>query len=934
MVDDGRPNPDVLVKALQAEQQRQRRARLHIFFGYAPGVGKTYAMLRAGRAAKDDGRDVVVGCVETHGRQETEALLQALPPPLPRTTVAHKGTALAEFDLDAALKRKPELLLVDELAHTNAPGSRHAKRWQDVLELLDAGIDVWTTLNVQHVESLNDAVAQVTHIVVKETVPDEVLDRADEFVLVDLSPDALLERLQEGKVYMPAVAERALAHFFKRGNLLALRELALRRTAERVDAEVRAFRSEHDIRAVWPAATRILACVGPGHSTPRVLRAARRMADGADASWMAVAVDSPLLPQTAAERRRLEKHLEMAERLGAEVVRLSGPKISEVLLEHARRENVTLIVVGQTRHRGWRALRDLPSGSIVDQLLRDNEGIDVRVVARRSTEAAAEVDERTPSPARWSITTSQALGSVALVGVATGLSFALRALGPIDVVMIYLAVIMVVAARFGAVASLIASALSVAAFDFFFVQPTFTFAVADFRFAITFAMMFVVGLLISVLMGRLRQEREDAQRRERRTRSQLALTRSLVDADDTASVAAVLARATTDAVQRKATVVLAPEVAADPAFASLDDKARSLVRWVLANGRPAGRGSDTLPSSSWLCLPLALDERVLGVLLIEALDLREERVLLSGRHSKGSPGEAPAPPTEPRSVLDGEQKELIDAFARQTGIALHRLSLVEEARRAAVQARTEEMRSTLLSAVSHDLRTPLATITGAATMLLDTDDRLPADERLAMLKVIAEEGFHLEQLVSSLLDMTRLETGALTVKRDWVPVDEIVGSALARVEDLLGRRVVTTNLPADLPLVHGDPVLLQQVLVNLLENVARHTPLRTPVDINARVADDVEGAAPSIEISVADRGPGLPVVDKGVDIFGKFVRGPGAKPGGAGLGLAIVSGLVMAHGGSVSAHNRDGGGAVFVVRLPVVPVPITRDTEASEDPPP
>lgn len=888
MMEPARPDPDVLLKAVQALEARAARARLKVFFGYAPGVGKTYAMLKAAAQACVDGRDVLVGCVETHGRAETSALLSALPPPLPKQARAHRGVVIDEFDLDAVLARRPALVLVDELAHSNAPGSRHAKRYQDVLELLDAGIDVWTTLNVQHVESVNDAVAQVTHVVVKETVPDDVLDRADEVVLVDLPPDELLARLEEGKVYVPAVAERAAAHFFSRGNLLALRELALRRTAERVDVDVRAFRSTHAVPGVWTAGQRLLCFVPPGPAGARVVRVARRMADEMDCSWHAVSVTSPLRPDDDGARAEVEEHLALAAQLGAEVVRLTAPRVADALLQHAREENVTVVVVaGVPDHGPLARARRAVFGSVVDDLVAAAVDVDVRVVA------VPAVDGVVASPAagavRRRLTLRAALGSAGLVALATLVSFAVRAFGPVDVVMIFLAVIMVVAVRFGRGASLLASALSVAAFDYFFVEPTLTFSVADARFVVTFSMMFVVGALISVLTDRLRQQEELAVRRERRAQSQLLLSRDLAAATTVADVARVLKDAVRRTTQREVAVVVDVDGDVDGDDATARPQVDAVVRWVQRNARPAGRGTDTLPATPALCLPVAVDVDVYAVVVVGAVS--DEAV-----------------------VVDGDQRALVESFCQQAAVAARRLVLEETTQKAQLDAQTEEMRSTLLSAVSHDLRTPLATITGAATMLREQGERLPTDEREGLLTAIAEEGFHLERLVSSLLDMTRLESGAIRVKADWVPVDEVVGAAVARVEERLLGRPVHTRLPASLLLVRADPVLLQQVLVNLLENIARHTPPRTAVDV------EVDRVGDAVEFRVLDRGPGMP---KGVDVFAKFVRGQGARAGGAGLGLAIVKGLVAAHGGSVDAKDRDGGGSVVTVRLPWHAPPMT-----------
>ncbi len=887
--DESRPDPDALLRRVQAEGARAERAHLKVFFGYAPGVGKTYSMLEAARRAKAEGIDVVVGLVETHGRKETALLMEGIEV-LPRAVVEYKGTKLTELDLDAAKSRRPQVLLVDELAHTNAPGSRHAKRWQDVLELLDAGVHVWSTLNVQHVESLNDAVAAVTHVVVRETVPDAILDRADEIELVDIPLDELFARLRDGKVYLGEAGERALESFFRRGNLLGLRELALRRTAERIDDDIRAFRDEHEVRVTWPTAPRILVLVGASPTSVQVIRAGRRMSDEADAPWLAAWVESPLTPLRDADRDRLEENLKLAERLGARIVRLSGANVAEAILDYAHGESITQVVVGRPHARfSW---RDIWRGSLVQQLIRGAHDVDIRVVSAKvplARERAAE--RRAGQPVR----PHELLAAALLVITATVIAWliGLSRLAETDVVLIYLAVITFSAVRFGRVASLVAAALAVGGFDFFFVPPFFTFTVADTRHVLTFGMMFVVGAFVSTLASRLKDQESEANVRERRTQSVLTLARATSAAQDPLSAATSLAEHAAGVFQRETAVLLPDEtgtlgVAASIGIGALEKTERGVVAWVMQNGRIAGRGTDTLPGSLVLALPLTTPSSVEGVLVVLVRDRGDD------------------------SVLDPAQRDLADAFARQTGAAIKRLRLEEEARRSALKRRTEEMRSSLLSAVSHDLRTPLGAITGATTTLLDEEARLSDADRRALLGAVADQAFHLERLVSSLLDMTRVESGALVLRREWVPVEEVVGSAIARVRPRLGARTVATRLAPDVPLLHVDPVLFEQVLVNLLDNAAKHTPPGT------RVLVDAGAAADGLEIAVSDDGPGLP---PGVDVFEKFVRGPETTSGGVGLGLAICRGIVEAHGGTITAEARPEGGARFSIRLPLPPPP-------------
>jgi two-component system sensor histidine kinase KdpD len=876
-----RPDPDVLLRHVTADEEKRRRGKLKIFFGYAPGVGKTYAMLAAARELTTNGVEVVIGHIDTHGRFDTAGLVLGMDI-LPSREVAYRGQTLEEFDLEAALARKPRILLLDELAHTNAPGGRHAKRWQDVLDLLEAGIEVHTTLNVQHVESLNDVVAQVTTIRVRETVPDAILDRADEIALVDLPPEELLARLREGKVYLPDQISRAAENFFRRGNLLALRELALRRTADRVDADVLAHREEHSIRATWPTAERILVCVGPGPASARLVRAARRMAAGLRAPWIAACVEpSGTAPMTPGDREEQEAHLRLAESLGGEVVRLSGARVGPTLLDFAGRHNVTRIVIGKPTHS---RIRDLLRGSLLDDIVRGSGDIDVHVISGDTGHAPPAERAAIPSAIDW----PQYGWTSALVAAATATAVLGRQILSLpDLVMIYLLVIMIVAIRFGRGPSTLAAALSVATFDFFFVPPYYTFAVSDARHLLTFAMMFGVGLLISSLTMRLKRQEQEARTREERTASLYALSRELGAAVDERQVAEVMARQAAAVFGSGAAVLMVGaegslDVVARSGDVPLGAQELAVGRWVIEHARPAGSGTDTLPGAGVTCLPIGAGSSALGVLAL-----------------------APAGGRAP--LLD--ERHFLDAFVRQGALALERARLAESVKTAALRARTEEMRSSLLGAVSHDLRTPLAAITGAATTLRDGWSGVPQPQRQELLMMICEEAERLERLVANLLDMTRLESGSLHFRREWVPLEEIIGSALTRLESRLAGRAITTTLPPDLPLIQADPVLFGQLFVNLLENAAKYTPDGSPIEIGARV----EGG--SLLIDVVDHGPGLP---RGMEsrVFEKFFRGTHAGVSGVGLGLSICRGVAQAHGGTITAESR--AGATFRITLPLV----------------
>jgi two-component system sensor histidine kinase KdpD len=863
-----RPDPDALLARVKEEEARQRRGKLKVFFGAAAGVGKTYAMLEAAQEQRAHGVDVVVGWVETHSRAETRALLEGLEI-LPAKVVEYRGATLREFDLDAALARRPAVMLVDELAHTNAPGSRHARRWQDILELLDAGINVYTTMNVQHVESLNDVIAKITGVVVRETVPDSVLEQAEEIALIDLPPDDLLQRLKEGKVYVPEQAREAIQNFFRRGNLIALRELALRSTAERVDAEMRVYRREQAIEKIWPAAQRLLVCIGPTPYSARLIRAAKREAERLEAEWIAAYVETPAQLRLPAEARdQVVRTLRLAEELGAKTVTLTGQRMSEAILAYARDRNITRLILGKPSRPLWKRIL---IGSIVDALVEGSGDIDVFVVSgERETEPPAPVRRRSLAP-DW----RRHGEGLAIVGLATGLAWVMFPFFELsNVVMAYLLAVIVVATRCGRGPSLMASVISVAAFDFFFVPPYFTFAVADYQYLVTFAVMLVVALVISGLAGRMRTQAEAAREREQRTAALYAMSRDMASTRGIEHLAATAVRHIGEVFRAQVVVLFADasgmlrQRGGTPPFA-LDSNESGVARWVYEHRQAAGLGTATLPGAGALYLPLISPRGPLGVIGVRPAD----------RHALEAP----------------EQSHQLETFANQTAVALERARLADEAQEAEVRIETERLRSSLLSSVSHDLRTPLSTITGAVSTVLDGPAQLDSDTR-ELLESAREESERLNRLVQDLLDMTRLESGALQPRKEWHSLEDIVGAALGRLEKRLAGRRVWTRIPPDLPLVPVDDVLVEQVFVNLLDN--------------AVAAED------AVRIEVADRGPGLPRGEED-RIFEKFYRG-GPLPGrGAGLGLAICQGIIRAHGGRIWAHNVPEGGAAFFFSLPL-----------------
>jgi two-component system sensor histidine kinase KdpD len=894
-VTNARPDPDVLLRLVQAEEARASRGQLKVFFGATPGVGKTFAMLEAARARKLAGTEVVAGVVETHGRAETAALLDGIEV-LPRRAVEYRGTVLHEFDLDGALARKPALLLVDELAHTNAPGSRHGKRWQDVEELLAAGIDVYTTVNVQHLESLNDVVAQITGVRVRETLPDAVLEGADEIELVDVTADVLLQRLHEGKVYAPELAGRAQESFFRRGNLIALRELALRRTAERVDAQMRGYMAERGIRTMWAAGDRVLVCLGDGPDPARLVRAARRIAERLGAELVALHVDVPGGSEEARARRA--RALSLAERLGGSAVVVTGDRPAEEIAAYARAHNVTRIVLGAPRARPWwRAW----SRSLAHRLLEASPGVDVHVVA--AGEAVA-LEAGLPLRRSAAAPRDYALAAVVPIGTALALLPLRDRMSTIDVAMLFMLGVVLVASRRSRAPSAMASVLAIALFDVLFVPPYGTFAVSDARYVLTFTVMLVVALLMGDLTGRVRRQAEAARLRERTTATLYALSRDLASARQRADLARVLLRHLHDLFGGAVALYLPDGADHVERIASLPGavigdaaKEHATAQWVHLHGQPAGRGTETLPAAEAHYVPLATPGLRLG-----AIGVRPEPL---------------------DRFDDAGQRHLLEAMVGQAAVALERTGIADEARRVHLVAEAERLRTALLSSLSHDLRTPLGAIEGAASALL-ADDAATPDVRRELAGTVLDEARRMHRLVANLLEMVRLESGELQVKREWHVVRDLVGVALHRTDHALAGREVSVQVPEDLPLVPVDEILLEQALVNLLENAAKHTAPGTPVEVGAR---SLRGA---VELWVADRGPGLPPGDP-ARLFEKFERG-GAAVSGAGLGLSIARGIVVAHGGRIWAEARPGGGATFRLTLPIVGTPpLMPEAEAALD---
>lgn len=922
-----RPDPDELLDKLQRDEEKRQRGRLKIFFGASAGVGKTYAMLQAARRRYDEGADVVVGIAETHGRSETAALLEGLDV-LPLAQIDYRGRKLGEFDLDAALARKPQLILVDELAHSNVQGARHLKRWQDVYELLDAGIDVYTTVNVQHLESLNDVVGQITGIRVWETVPDRVFDRADEVTLVDLPAEELLDRMRDGKVYLPQQAERAVRNFFRKGNLIALRELALRRTADRVDAQMREYRADRSIQRIWQARERLLVCVGPGPEAPMLVRAAARLAASLKADWIAVYVETPALQRLPdARRERTLNALKLAAELGAETATLAGADAAAALIGYAQARNVSKLVAGASARTGLKRWLRKPLGErIAETAAGDLDLTLIRTSSERDggehrhlLNTTANAWREALSAARERRSPSRAYGFALAICAAITL-LASQLIDHIDLtnlVMLYLLGVIFAAVKLGRGPGVVLSFMSVAAFDFFFVPPRMSLSVSDTQYLLTFFGMLLTSLVISHLTSSLRREASVARRREQRTGAMYAMARELAAALTTEQIVGIGSRHVSEVFGARVAILL-PD-SADQVKQKIEDPDAAITlegemldsdvgQWVYDQQKPAGHGTDTLPAAAALYLPLKAPMRTRGVL---AVVMRNE-------------GELDVP----------EQQRMLDAFAAQIALALERVHYVDIARDALVNMESERLRNSLLSAISHDLRTPLTTIVGFSSMLAQSSaqssNMQPNGE---LVEAIHEEALRMTGIVTNLLDMARLQAGSLQLNQQWTLLEETVGAALRACKRVLARHPVQVKLPADLPLLHLDAVLMERLFSNLFENAAKYTAPTTPLTIGAQRLD-ADGKS-FVRVCIDDAGPGLPA---GMEarVFEKFTRGEkeSAKPG-IGLGLAICRAIVEAHGGTIGALNRvsaDGRieGARFWFTLPVETPPDAPDVLEDE----
>lgn len=882
---EARPSPDALLE----NAEREGRGRLKIFLGAAPGVGKTYEMLVSGHARKADGVDVVIGVVETHGRKETQALVDGFEV-IPRRKVEYRGQTLEEMDIDAILDRRPQLVLVDELAHTNVDGSRHSKRYLDVEEVLAQGIDVYTTLNVQHIESLNDVVAQITRIRVRETVPDSIIDRADDVEIIDLTPEDLIKRLNEGKVYLPTTAKRAIENYFSPGNLTALRELALRRTAERVDDQLLSHMQANAISGPWGAGDRVLVGIDQSARGASLVRYAKRQADRLRAPWTAIHVEtSRSVSLSDADKDRLASHLRLAEQLGGEAMIIPGQGVASDILRHAAANNFTHVVVGKPEKRRW---REMIEGSVAHELIRIAGDINVHVVsgAERAPPASTGVKTAPPSPQfrvqPYLLGTLYVSGALAL-GVLLDQFLDVR-----NLALVFLIAVLTSAVTAGLWPALYACVASALAFNFFFLEPKYTLTIRDPESVLALVFFLVVAVTASNLTARVQRQAAAARQRARTTEELYLFAKKLASTGTLDDV--LWATAHQIALMLKVRVViLMPEdetiavKAGYPPDDTLVDADIAAARWAWENNRPAGRGADTLPGAKRLYLPLKTGRSAIGVVGLD--------------NDRQGP------------LLTPEQQRLFDALADQAALAIERVQLVADVDRARLAAEADRLRSALLTSISHDLKTPLAAIMGAAGTLRDYSASMPEEDRADLLSTVVDESERLNRFIANLLDMTKIESGATEPNASYNFVGDIVGTALRRAQKILTRHRAVVDIPADLPMLKLDPVLFEQVLFNLLDNAAKYAPANSTILIRARA--DGRG----VLLQVMDEGPGIPSADleRIFDSFYRVRKGDHVRAG-TGLGLSICRGFIEAMGGTILATNRaDRSGAIFTITMPV-----------------
>ncbi|MBR9973680.1 sensor histidine kinase [Magnetospirillum sulfuroxidans] len=883
--DDNRPSPE----ALLAEAAREGRGRLKIFLGAAPGVGKTYAMLETAHERRREDLDVVVAVVETHGRKETEALVAGLNVQ-PRREVRYRDRTFSEMDLDGLLARRPKVALVDEFAHTNVPGSRHVKRWQDVEELLAAGIDVYTTLNIQHIEGLNDVVEQISGVKVRETVPDSVFATADEIELIDLPPEDLIKRLHEGKVYVPEQARRAVHHFFSPGNLTALREMALRHAAERVDRQMVDYMRAHAIVGPWPARERVLVCIDETVDAQRLVRVAKRSAERRGAAWLAATVEtSRAYSLTEAEKDRIDEAMRLAAQLGGETITLAGDDVVATILAFARERNATQIVVGRTRRGRWSLGK-----SVTDRLIAETGDVNVLVVG--GVDSSRPKTVATPNPMVLRDWLNLAF-AVAATGAATGVGFVVDKIGlPIaNISVAYLMAVLLVALKGGLRPAILTSVASFFAFNFLFTEPRYTFAITDTQNILTVVFFLIAAVVVSNMAARLRAQMQATKESARRTGNLYDFGRKITAAATLDDVLWAVVHHVAATIHGKSLVLMPADnglsiAAGYPPEDELDDKSAAAAEWAWAHGKIAGRGSATLPVALWLFIPLQTGRGPVGILGVQMME----------------DADMPSP----------EQMRLLETLADQAAVAVERTILVSDIETARVATERERLRSALLSSLSHDLRTPLVSIMGAASSLISYDEALDSCNRRELAQTIQDEAERLNRFVQNLLDMTKLGAGALKPRVDWADLHDIAGAAVERTKRLARVHAIVVDIADDMPLLCVDAVLMEQVFFNLLDNACKYSLPNMPIKLWAI------RTSKHIAIEVADQGPGIPPEDR-ERVFDMFYRvNQGDSQSGTGLGLAICRGIVEAHGGTIHAEpGLHGAGTCVVIHLPLPPEP-------------
>jgi two-component system, OmpR family, sensor histidine kinase KdpD len=881
-----RPNPDELLTQVKAEEVQKGRGRLKIFLGYAPGVGKTYTMLESARLRKRD-TDVVIAIAETHGRAETEALLEGLEV-IPRRQLEYRGIKLTEMDIDAVLTRHPQLALVDELAHENAPGSRHPKRYQDIEELLDAGIDVYTTMNVQHIESGRNTIAQITGVWVRETVPDSFIDNAAEIEMVDLPPDELLKRLKEGRVYIPAQIAPATESFFRKGNLTALRELTARTIGRHVDKQTRTYMKTHAIEGPWPSGEHLLVCIGPDQAGTRLVRNARRLAYQLGAEWFAVHVETPGLHLSPEQQERLTSALRMAERMGANVSTIQGSSIINAVTEFAAKNNITKIIIGKSQRIWWQKLFSKP---LLDKLISHSEHFDVYVVGGRGEPVQSDTKktERKEHRTNW-LNYLYALGLVALATLLG--QFIHDIFTTTTIAMLYLLCVVVTAYLWGLGPSILVSIIGVLAFDFFHVPPYLTFRVTDTQYIFIFIILLIVGIVISVLALQVRRQTESARRRERETAALYALGRDLAISNNLESyIHAILKRA--KETFNHDTFVFLPDSKnkenlkpyTDTPNVKIDENELAAAIWSFQHQKTVGHGTDTLPNAKARYVPLVTSRGTVGVLAVSATDTVSE--------------------------LSIEQERLLAAYADLAAVAIESIRLANEAQNTQILRDTEKLQTALLNSISHDLRTPMVSIIGVLSSLQQEGMHLDDVAKLNLIQVARDEAERLNDLITNLLDVSRVESGAINLYRQPSDIQELINAALEQLGNRASSRNIIINIPADLPFISVDFGLVVQILVNVLDNALKYSPAGSSIDIQGKQVGN------EIQIEIADRGIGIPMQDLS-RVFDKFYRVQRPENvTGTGLGLFISKGIIEAHGGLISATNRPGGGTVIKITLPI-----------------